>query len=289
VRRIDPETHRIYTKLQQQLDSMRVQLAEIDAARTDVSSTAGVARELNEQIALKEQQLAGLKGKKAAKVQAELDALRAQQQQLAIPQDTDARALQMRETILRTEMQRLDYEMRDLALPMSRARAAAEGRLQGPQPDPEVLDFIRGRNPGIEELYKPSWMKPAPREQVTPRAATVDEMVPGINDELTPQAVRDLPPNADAAEKARIVLAEQAKRADEALEVTRAQIDTLRGLTDEMDINGVKYKLDDADFQIMVPTEDGHKAMTLRQMLDDIADDEASLKAVSSCSVRKTS
>ena len=107
-------------------------------------------------------------------------------------------------------------------------------------------------------------------------------------DKVAGKVARD----ADAADVAAAIVAENMKTLDEALDTYRASLDGLIGAEKNGEVilpNGQKLNLDRD--KIWVPQEDGTggRELTVRQLLEENKMDEYEIEAVGTCSLRKTS
>lgn len=273
IEQADPETWRIYGKLQDKADSLRRAIDDVAQLKEDAASTAAL-KQLDEQIASLNATAQNAKGKKLAKLEAEMQALQEQRGPLAEAAKAGSPEVAVRrQSELRQGLLRIDEQMRDLAPALSRARAAAEEKFLAQQVDPEVAEMLRRNNPGSEVLQRAKWAdKPVERIDLSP--LTLEQRVP----------VRPTDkPGAPAAERA----ANHVRELDAA---TQQKVDNLAAFA-KQPLDGETHVFMPDGKQVSLDTVmhlDDRK-LTVRDFLREVNDDNALLESVSSCSLAKIS
>ena len=120
---IDPDTMRQVGELRERQATLRQSLKALEPERERMLEAQ--LRPLTEQIAALRQRMAGLSKRRQKKLQPELERLEAERDEFAQnfrSQDTPQMAH------VRSELQQVDYQLRDLAAPANRARQEAQAR-----------------------------------------------------------------------------------------------------------------------------------------------------------------
>lgn len=272
-RRVDPKVFAIYDKLNAQREELRAVVKVRDqvayTARENARSTVDTA------ITTKERQLERARGvKKREKIQAEIDALHQTADKAGLPDNPNVRA----------EIQRLDEKMRDLAPTVSRAYARAQGKWDLMQEQhKQVSDMIDagrsevGEGFTVEGVRAAGEAKRAPTEGtgtgVTDKGATPTSAADTVADLLQRTA------NEDAAAKDKAL--ESFRNAATRMLETEGDNATFRvdGIDREMHLDRDTVEFED-------PIDGGTREMSIRDVLRETHEDNETLKAVSSCSIR---
>ena len=282
-RRIDPETFNKYDALAQRKETYNRWLQELGEKR-DADLQARID-ELDTRIYALAEKADAATGKRAAKVRKDIQALQAEKE--AFIADAAASGKETPDMArVRRALMKDDEKMRDLAPLVSRAYARANQKWANTDADRKaVLDMIRQ---GRREL-------------------PVDETMSRVIDNVSEMTLLDRAPilrqvdkvadvvkkDADSADIAQAIVAENMKALDEAVEQYRSSLDGLikTDPNGEIEINGSRVKLNLDKDKIFVPNEEGTggREITIRQMLEENKMDEYELEAVSTCSLRKTS
>lgn len=274
----DPETWRLYSRLQEKADQLRSAIDAIPKIIEDAGSTSAL-KQLDEQLATLAATAANAKGKKLAKLEAEMAALQEQRTPLAErvsagSGETAAR----RQSELRQNLANIDVQMRDLALPLSRARAAAEDRFLAQRVDPDVAALLRRNNPGSEVLQKAKWNE-APIERIDLSPARLEDKVPRRPTD---------PPDATPQARAEMRVKEDAAFTETRVEALAAF--AKQDLADVAELSLPDGRTVPLGTTIMLEGADGaSRSVTLRDMLREVNDDNSLLESVASCSLAKIS
>lgn len=273
IEQADPETWRLYGKLQDKADSLRRAIDDVAQIKEDAASTAAL-KQLDEQIAALNATAQNAKGKKLSKLEAEMQALQEQRGPLAEAAKAGSpEVAARRQSELRQGLMRIDEQMRDLAPALSRARAAAEEKFLAQQVDPEVSSMLRQNNPGSEVLQRAKWAD-KPVERIDLSSLTFEQRVPTRPTDK---------PGASAAERA----ANHVKEADAA---TQRKVDSLAAFA-KHPLEGETHVAMPDGRQVPLDTVlhlDDRK-LTVRDFLREVNEDNALLESVSSCSLAKIS
>lgn len=278
IERADPETWRLYSRLQEKADSLRSAIEAVSKIVEDAGSTSAL-KQLDEQLAALAATAANAKGKKLAKLETEMAALQEQRGPLAerVSAGSGETAVR-RQSELRQNLANIDEQMRELALPLSRARAAGEERFLAQQVDPDVAALLRKNNPGSEILQKAKWNE-APIERIDLSPARLEDKVPRRPTDppdATPQARAELRVKEDAA---------FAETRVEALATFAKQ-----NLADVAELSLPDGRTVPLGTTIMLEGADGtSRSVTLRDMLREVNEDNSLLESVASCSLAKIS
>lgn len=210
-RRLDPETFRIYDKLDATANRLRGWIADLDAGRLTKATES--VQGLEAQIAALEAKIAKASAKNQPRLQrelAELQGAREVQFEAVRGSDTtDQAAVRMR-------LQEIDQQMRDLAPLVSRAYGQAEGEWRASGISAENLGILRDLQNRGSVPFKAEEAPP-----VAMRTTLVDEM-PLLTSR--PDVTNTLPASADAADKIKAVVAAEAKALDPAIANFRSTI-----------------------------------------------------------------
>jgi hypothetical protein len=279
IARADPETWRMYTKLQERADRLRVEIDNVGKIKEDAGSTAALL-ELDKQLAALTETAQAAKGKKLAKLQAQIADLEAARIPLAEAVSAGSgETAARRQSELRQTLFDTDVQMRELAVPLSRARAAAEGEWQARNVRPEVADWLRTRNPDSEVLQKAKWQEKAP-EKLDLSPQKLEQRVPA-----KPGDPPGMTPVARAEARAAEALKEQADLVEEiGVSVKSPALD----IADEFVMpDGTKVS---PDQRLLLPDEDGNiRELTARDLVREMREDQDLIESVSACSLVKTS
>lgn len=273
IEQADPETWRLYSKLQDKADSLRRAIDDIAQIKVDAASTAAL-RQLDEQLVSLNATAQNAKGRKLAKLEAEMAAL--QEQRVPLAEAARAGSPEVaarRQSELRQGLLRIDEQMRDLAPALSRARSAAEERFHAQGVDPEVAEMLRRNNPGSEVLQRAKWAdKPVARIDLTP--LTFEQRVPVRATDK---------PGAPAAERATSHIREADMATQQKVEGLAAFAkQPLDGETHAFMPDGKRVALD------TVMHLEGRQ-LTVREFLREVNEDSALLESVTTCSLGKIS
>lgn len=274
-RRLDPETFRIYDKLDATANRLRGWIADLDAGR--LAKATESVQGLEAQIAALEAKIAKASAKNQPRLQrelAELQGAREVQFEAVRGSDTTDQAA------VRTRLQEIDQQMRDLAPLVSRAYGQAEGEWRASGISAENLGILRDLQNRGSVPFKAEEAPP-----VAVRTTLADEM-PLLTSR--PDVTNALPASADAADKIKAVVAAEAKALDPAIANFRS---TLKSLMEAEDgkltfPNGRSVDLDKDVFFVPNESGEGSRKLTFRQYLAEIEQGEQALKAVGSCSIR---
>lgn len=273
-RQVDPDTFRVYDKLADENAAIR-------AAIADMPMDEGIQKrfgEIEDRIAMlddKANNSGAMKSKKYRREIAELKAEREDLKEQAVSNDTPDIA-EARQRIMRN-----DEKMRDMAPVVSRAYARARGKWNNAESERNAITKMIRENRkyvGDEQLERVTDSLPA----------SLYDKAPIL--QQAPKVEATLAKDADAADTALAILADNAKQMDDVLERYRASVARLLGEdgAPEISVEGIKTKLNLDTDKITVPNADGNgtREISLRQLLDEQNEMEADLKAVASCSIR---
>lgn len=278
IERADPETWRLYAKLQDKADALRREIENVAKVQVDAAATAAL-RQLDEQIAALTATAQNTKGKKLAKLQADIATL----EQNRAPLEAQAKAgspetAARRQSELRQSLVRTDEQMRELALPMSRARAAAEGKFLSQQTDPEIAEMLRRNNPGSEVLQKAKWNE-APVERIDLSPKNLEAYVPRRPTDA-PSAAPSQRAEAHAKQDAEAVAAQV--EALDAFAKLPLEGETHVTLTNGAQVPvGTRLRFADADGNV--------REVSIKDWLAEVREDSRLLESVNACSLGKTS
>jgi polyhydroxyalkanoate synthesis regulator phasin len=286
-RSIDPETHRIADSIQTKLEQIRTILKDADAIPEKAKTNAALA-ELNATIDTLEKQVVVMSGKKKQITQQKLDDALVQREAAfpnsakAVNEPTNTPEMYV---AMRAKLTELEIKLRDLALPLSRARNAAEEKFtSGVRSDiaDEIRDIVGKENPILNE---PSWLKSVKNVENEPVVP-----VASLNDKI-PQLNRAKEVGVDAADTLKSIMKEQEAATSVEVATTLRDINKLIAPeTTEIKLsNGKVLELDDTVIEVPNLNGEGSRTITARQMLKEIADDNEVIKGISACSLRKTS
>jgi hypothetical protein len=268
-RRIDPETFRVYDKLDETANRLRSWLSDLDAGRMQAALKS--TERLDAEIAVVEKKLGKASAKNIPRLERELADLRAardMQAEAVLGVDTGDQAT------IRKRLLEVDQQMRDLAPLVSRAHGLAEGEWRETGVSASTLQILRDLQQRGGTRF---------RDPVPPRALADD--VPVIA--ARPDVVAAAGPNADAADMLKTAATMAARESDPVVKAFRDSIAMLKSQPDPVLVLPSGRALDIDKTTIFVPDESGAgtRAITVRQYLDEVAEDDAILKAVSTCSI----
>jgi hypothetical protein len=295
-RRIDPETFTIYDKLADRKARFQRWIDELKEPREKLALSK--VEELDAEILRLKMRITTATKRNAKKYEARIAEIQPERDRLfneMVSRETPDMAR------VRRDLVKVDEQMRDMAPVISRAYARARGKWDAYEQ--QRADIAKMIATGRKETT-PTLMVDDVADDVLPAPKSLAEKVPLLA--TRPDIVDALPTNADAADAVKAIIDENAKIFDEALETRRAAVQKLvrdrakaketpdpnmtpeeRAQLDEILIDGfdTPIKLNE---KIPVPNEDGagFREITVREMLEELDDDEAILKAVTSCSVR---
>lgn len=280
-RRIDPETFRIYDKLVAEKDVSRRSIDDFAAMRNEEvrASVADITAEIDglkaklpdatRRLAKKyEERIAVLEKERADKVTA------------ATQGDSPAMI------VYREQLMRADEKMRDLAPAVTRAYARAQGKWDVYEAQRrEIADMMN------EGTFTPGGGKPMSDflpdnlPPVVPR--TIADSIPELRTRLPN-------PDAPAVDTVRQVMTEQQKVIDDAIASYQKNTASLiQKVGDEalIEVEGRSIKLHLDKDTVTVPTLEGTgtRDISIRDLLKETESDNDMLKAVTTCSVGKTS
>lgn len=284
-REFDPSTFRVYDDLAKRVSTYRQWLQDMHPE--------GVARreKLQAQIDDLDTKMQNLSynmskvgSRRRGEMQVKMDALKAQRDGL----HEDMRSFDTPDMArIREELIADDNKMRDMAPIVGRAYAAAQKQWDLGAADREaVWQMVKDAK---TELRKTD-AQATPLDYETLAAGfdqSIIDRAPILKE--APKVEAKMKEGADAADYATAIIRENMTKLDQALEQYRSSIDALINQKDGVvEINGQEYKLDLDKDKIAVPHEEGTggKLISIRQLLEENADTEADLKAVSVCSTR---
>lgn len=280
----DPDTFRKYDALAERKQTYKRWIDEL----TEGKSNELQARidDIDNRIFELSERMESEGGKRAAKLRKDIQALEAEKGSIIAESPASETPDMAR---VRAEMMKDDAKMRDLAPLVSRAYARARQKWTNTNADRQAV--VQMMREGRTNL------------QLDEQAARVLDREP----EIVPQTLADRAPilqaadtvagkvsaDADAADIAQAIVAENVKAFDAALERYRTSLDRIIGgeKNGEIQLDGHSYKLNLDKDKITVPNEDGNgtRELTVRQLLEENKMNEHELEAVSTCSLRKTS
>ena len=282
-RTVDPDTFRKYDALAERKQTYKRWLDEFgESQNAELQARIDDLDNRIYQMAMKADETGG---KRAAKLRKDIQALEAEKAAAVAESGTKETPDMAR---VRSQMMADDAKMRDLAPLVSRAYARARQKWTNTNADREAL--VSMMREGRTDI------------RLDEQAARVLEREP----EVVPQTLADQAPilqaadtvagkvaaDADAADIAQAIVAENVKSFDEALERYRTSLDSIIGeeKNGEIQLDGHSYKLNLDKDKITVPNEDGSgtRELTVRQLLEENKMNEHELEAVSTCSLRKT-
>ncbi len=278
-REVDPQTFTQYDALATRKETYQRWIGELSGA-DNPTLTARIA-ELDDKIDALTVRLQEQSGERAAKTRKDIAALQAEKEtainEAASPNAPDVARV-------RRELMKTDEKMRDLAPLVSRAYARARNEWAASAEDRQaVMQMMREGRKTLPEVER------ATSDRIVNGAQALADRAPILQQRYKVEG--KVQPDADAADVARAIVAENAKAMDDALATYRAELDTILGTekNGEIEIGGVKLNLDKD--VIYVPNEagEGGDRLTVRQLIERNKLDEYELEAVTTCSLRKTS
>lgn len=271
-RQVDPEAFRVYDKLATENETYRRWLRELAPVR-DANVEAKLA-DVNNRITELQEKIARSGAMKSKKYKKEIEALTVEREAAKaemLRQDSPDMAR------VRQKLMRNDEKMREMAPVVSRAYARAKGKWDNTAKDRQAIKqmIIDGRKNVGATLEDP----------FPTLAKSLYDKAPILQQVAKVEAL--LPANADAADIAMKIIAENKKQIDDVLERYRASVKGL--LADEnvkeISVDGVQTKLSMSD-KLTLVDEAGTREVSIRQLLQEQDELEADLRAVSSCSIR---
>lgn len=284
-RKTDPDTFRRYDALAQRRDTFRRWIEEL--ADTRDASLQTRIDEIDDKIAALAVKAEDTGGKRAAKLRKDIAALEAEKAGMIDDAMTNGRETPDMARV-RRQLMREDEKMRELAPLVSRAYARAQQKWTNTAADRQAIaDMMRANRttlPVDAQAARVASALPEALDTLVDRAPILQQ-----RHKLPEGAVKQ---DADAADIAAAIVAENAKVLDEATEAYKAQVDTLlEGIDGEPVIRvGDRQMHLDKD-TVFVPNEDGTggRELTIRQLLEEDKMHDHELEAVTTCSLRKTS
>lgn len=280
-RRVDPDTFRLYDELAQRKQTQRRWLDELRATQ-DADITARIDS-VDQQIFELAARAEETGGKRAAKLRKDIAALEATKRQIVEESGVKETPDMAR---VRRSLMLDDEKMRELAPLVSRAYARAQRKWKNTEADHKnIAAMLREGRTDYRADPQTQALADALPEAVP---LTLADRAPILQqaDKVAGKVARD----ADAADVAQAIVAENVKELDRALEVYRASLDGLIGSekNGEITINGASYKLNLDKDKLFIPNEDGTggREVSVRELLEQNKMDEYEIEAVSSCSLR---
>lgn len=284
-RRVDPDTFRIYDSLAERKQIYKGRIEEVGNAENQALQTQIDAIDAKMyDLAMKAEQTGG---KRAAKLRNDIKKLDGEKAKLV---DEQAKTETPEVARFRRLMMQEDEKMRELAPLVSRAYARAQQNWTNTDADRKALYSMM--RDGRQTL-------PVADEQLNRVVVQVEQALEDRAPILrSADKVRDkVGPDADAADVAAAIVADNMKVLDEALETYASSIDQLidAKISEEFDgtinVPGQDYRLHLDNDTIVVPNADGtgSREITIRQLLEETKANDHELEAVSTCSLRKTS
>lgn len=289
-REYDPKTFRLYDDLATKAKSFREWLQD-PRYKQDIQESQRIARAEFEDLSVKvdnlryniQQRRVGgrtLSQGKIAEMQDKLNALQAKR-------DEAIQASTVNENpttaTIRVELIKTLDKMQDMAPLVSRAYSHAKGVWEAGQAERDaVAKMIREARTELPQTegdirfeYDPLAIFETPRNNTLLRDA--DSVEPQMRDDAT---------DIDRMEA---VVKNQLKEMDVRVEEFRGQLEKLSKLAngEYVTMNGQTYKFDLDGDKVFIPNEkdNGVQELSLRQLLEDAADSEAELKAMTTCSM----
>lgn len=278
-RRADPEVFKMYDKLAATKNTLQRWIEELKGPRHE-QAMAKVA-DIDAEIARLQAKTDGATKRNSKKYQQRISDLQKQRADIVEPilrQDTPDMARIRRQPV------DADEKMRDLAPAVGRAYARARGKWDETDAEREaILGMLREGRTTLPEAPSMPTLDEALTYTYTP--STVRDFVPELRD-------RPARPGQDAADVAREVNAEQVKRLDDAAQefLDTAGFLLARSDTNEVQVPGVETKvhLDEDNIYIGTPDVDG-RIVTVREAIEEVEADNATMKAMQVCSRGPTS
>jgi hypothetical protein len=279
-RRLDDRAFMQYDRLAEQKATYSRWLQEM---RPDTKPIQDTVDEINMKIDRLKDRMNRVGNRRRAEMQKDVDALVAERtphDELLAGRDTPSMAH------IRNQLIQTDEKMRDLAPVLARAYAHAKGEWEADEPIREgIRQMIREGSSSLpshpefdfDEILPPS---------IFPKGLV--DKAPILRD--APKVEDSMRVNADAADYAQKIVAENMKTLDDALTQYRSRIDAMLNEKEStIVVDGQEFKIDLDKDTIIVPHEDGTggKSVTLREFLEDNAETEYELKAVQTCSIGK--
>lgn len=285
-RTVDPETFAVYDKLAARVREGRAAFEAITGRSADEFTA------LTDEIATVEYKAARSRSAAAAdRYAARLSELRGAREGVlrGAPPETAA---------LADALERANARVRDLAPAVSRAyaRARDEWELQAPERE-AMREMFRQGGKSLPDTSRYAVDPDALTREALASfyAPTLAERVPLLASR--PDIVNAAPPGADAADIARTIVAENAKRLDEATEAYQAIVGRLLAVAEDAEgstrisIDGTDYTFDLDRDTVVVPLDDGSgsREVSVRELLKSSERDAQELESVATCSVKRPS
>lgn len=282
-RRVDPETFAVYDKYVATKNAAREDIVALGAERNSKANEA--VANVSDQIDELRQRTDGANRKNSKKYAARIAELEKQRDQfLAIETRGDTPEMAAK----RQELMEADYQIRDMKAAVNRAYAAAQNKWAVYDEQRQAIDkMLREGAPGIGEppIVKLADEPPAiayrANDPVPARAAVAQK--PG--ETISEAIVR----HAEAVQKiADDTIDEFSKFARQASKEVAEGQEKETHIT--LNLRGKEVKLALDEGKIVIPTDDGGtRALTPRELLKEVDNDNHMLEAVSSCSISATS
>lgn len=274
-RRADPDTFRVYDSLAEKADAIRAELA---ATKPDTAEWSRMITEANNKVseltdAIGQRKLSAQKRNALVK---ERDAAMAERDNImSAPRGSDT----PRQSALREDLQKYDYKMRDMAPLINRAYERGRGEFgSSPEARAAIDSMVKERRAGLT---------PAESEAIVNRAQELNTTSGGgyAGPTISRISPEDLAPGDSMAHAARKVVEADVKVMDESLEVFRSSLGSMLKETNEKITIG-KHEFNMSD-TIEVPNPDGlgSREITVRELLDEMLEDDYNLKAMKTCSM----
>jgi len=278
-RQIDPQTFQQYDALATRKQTYQRWINELSDA-DNPALTQRIA-ELDDKIDALTVRMQDQNGRRASKTRKEIAALEAEKE-AAISEGTSPNQPDVAR--VRRELMKADEKMRDLAPLVSRAYARARNDWAASAEERQaVMQMMREGRTTLPDVER------ADAGRIVSGAQALADRAPILQQRYKVEG--KVQPDADAADVARAIVAENAKAMDDALATYRAELDTILATekNGEIEIGGVKLNLDKD--VIYVPNEagEGGDRLTVRQLIERNKMDEYEIEAVTTCSLRKTS
>lgn len=285
-RSVDPQMFRVYDDLAQRVSTYRRWLQDMQpqgaASREKLQAQID---DLDNKMQNLNYNMAKVGSRRRGEMQLKMDGLKTERQKLF----DDMKSFDTPDMArVRNELISDDVKMRDMGPLVARAYAAAQKQWDLGAADREaVWQMIKDAKTEIKQNAAKDLFKDADLTLAGMNKTLVDR-APIL--QSAPKVEAQMKAGADAADYATAIVRENMKILDGALDQYRNSIDALikQDKNGKVEINGQEYKLDlDAD-KVAIPHEEGTggKMVSIRQLLEDNAETEADLKAVSVCSTR---
>lgn len=282
-RQVDPQTFRKYDDIALQKQQYKTRMEELQGNRN--ADTQAAVDDLDKRIYDLTAKLEDETGKRAAKVRKDIKALQVEKENVIA--DAAARGVETPEVQrMRRNMMVADEKMRDLAPLVSRAYARAQSKWTNTAADRMAISNMmrEGRTVIGDVDSQAARIADAVELQLADKA-------PILRD--APRVQSKLKQDADAADVAAAIIADNMKILEEAVDVYRSSLDSLIAIdkNGDIEVQGQSYKLNLDKDKIVVPNEEGTggREISIRQLLEENKATEHELEAVQTCSIRKIS